>query len=416
MKHLYLSVCLAVCQFILSAQVKKKVLFIGNSYTFVNNLPQVLKDMALSLGDTVQYDSSTQGGYSFQNHCNDANTQAKIKSQKWDVVVLQAQSQEPSFPPAQVLSATYPFADRLVDSVRKNNPCTDILFYMTWGRQNGDPSNCATYAPLCTYAGMQTRLRQSYMLFKDSFMTGVAPVGVAWQKIRTINPTINLYDPDQSHPSIQGTYLAASVFYSSIFLRSSVTSTYTSGINSTDATTLRTTASTTVLDSTALWNLRSTVVVPQFTYTSLGNNAYSFQNTSVNASIYTWSFGSTQASPTHTFSGNAPYQVKLVAKNDCNKDSVQMSIGTITSVQHMDAKQETDVYPNPFVNEVAILSKDEIRRVSITNQLGEIVASKTVEEKATYSYNFRLPDLTPGIYYLSVQSKDGTSHKRLVKN
>jgi len=416
MKYIYLSIYFAAFSISLHAQVKKKVLFIGNSYVYVNNLPQVLTDLALSLGDTVQYDSSAPGGHTFQNHCSNITTLAKIKSQNWDVVVLQAQSQEPSSPPSQVMSGTYPYAGRLADSIRKYNPCAEILFYMTWGRQNGDASNCSFYTPLCTYDGMQTRLRQSYMLFKDSFMTAVAPVGVTWKKIRTTNPSINLYDPDESHPSLPGTYLAASVFYSSIFLKSCNSSTYTAGINATDATAIRVTSSTTVLDSIPLWNLKSTVVVPQFTYTSVGNNTYAFQNTSKNANHYSWSFGSTQKSPTHSFNGNPPYTVKLVARNNCKKDSLQMMLGTATSVSVLESKETMTIYPNPFVDVVSITSEDEIRQITVTNQLGETIFIKNFETSTVFKYDLRLASIKAGIYYVTIQSKNNSFYKKILKD
>jgi hypothetical protein len=41
--------------------------------------------------------------------------------------------------------------------------CTETVFYMTWGHQNGDPPNCAAYPQICTYSGMQDRLTQSYI-------------------------------------------------------------------------------------------------------------------------------------------------------------------------------------------------------------------------------------------------------------
>lgn len=414
MKLFYAGLCLIGFALSVQAQKKKKVLFIGNSYTYVNNLPQVLADLALSFGDTVVYDSSAPGGYTFQNHVGDANTLTKIKSQNWDVVVLQAQSQEPSFPPAQVMSATYPYADRLVDSVRKYSPCANLLFYMTWGRQNGDAANCGFYPPLCTYAGMQARLRESYMMFKDSFMTGVAPVGVAWKKIRASNPTINLYDPDESHPAFAGTYLAASVFYSSIFLKASTSSTYIASLNATDAAAMRTTASMTVLDSVALWNLNSTSVVPQFTYTSLGNKAYAFQNTSKNATQYAWNFGSTQASPTHTFTGNPPYLVKLVARNGCKKDSVQMSIGLPTSILDLQHSETISLYPNPVNDILTISSASELKQLVVSNQLGEVV-ERQVLNATVLQYELRLQHLKPGIYFISVETKAGTLYEKVLK-
>ncbi len=413
MKLLYAAICLIALG--LTAQAKKKkVLFIGNSYTYVNNLPQVLADMALSMGDTVIYDSSAPGGYSFQNHLGNATTLAKIKSQAWDIVVLQAQSQEPSFHPSQVMSGTYPYAERLVDSVRKYIPCANILFYMTWGRQNGDASNCANYPPICTYAGMQARLRESYIMFKDSFITGVAPVGVAWKKIRASNPTINLYDPDESHPSIAGTYLAASVFYSSVFLKTSNTSTYTAGINAMDAAAMRSTASSTVMDSVDLWNLNSTTVVPQFTYTSLGNNAFAFQNTSKNATQYVWNFGSTQASPTHTFTGNPPYTVKLVARNGCKKDSVQMSIGLPSSIDDLQNDGTVSLYPNPVNDLLSIRSTSELKQLIVTNQLGQIVDRKTWTTAVLHD-ELPLQNLKAGIYFISVETKAGTVYEKILK-
>lgn len=414
MKLVYAGICLIAFALSTQAQKKKKVLFIGNSYTYVNNLPQVLSDLALSLGDTVIYDSSAPGGYTFQNHSTNATTLAKIKSQSWDVVVLQAQSQEPSFPPAQVMSGTYPYGKNLVDSVRKYLPCANILFYMTWGRQNGDAANCGFYPPLCTYTGMQARLRESYMMFKDSFITGVAPVGVAWKKIRGSNPTINLYDPDESHPSFAGTYLAASVFYSSIFLKASNSSTYSSSLNATDAAAMRATASTTVLDSVALWNLNSTTVVPQFTYTSLGNKVYSFQNSSKNATHYTWSFGSTQASPTHTFTGNPPYIVKLVTRNGCNKDSLQMTIGLPTSVANLQSNETISLYPNPVNDALSIRSASELKQLTITNALGELVERKAWNAGVMQD-ELPLHQLKSGIYFISVESKTGTFYEKILK-
>lgn len=416
MKTLYTGLFLVLLQIAAIAQIQKKtkVLFIGNSYTYVNNLPQVLSDLALSLGEKVQYGVSVPGGHTFQNHYYNANTMAMIRDHAWDVVVLQAQSQEPSFSPAQVMTYTYPYAERLVDTIRKYNPCTHIVFYMTWGRQNGDTPNCTSYPPSCTYAGMQARLRESYMLFGNDFRTDVAPVGVAWKKIRTSNPTLNLYDPDESHPSLAGTYLAASVFYSSIFLKSSNTSTYTAGLNAADASAMRATASSTVLDSLDLWNKDSTFMVPRFTYTNLGGNVYSFQNTTLNATSYTWSFGSTQASPTHTFTGNPPYTVKLVTGNSCQKDSVQLTIGTATSIEDVSAQEAIRLYPNPVSDVLSIRSAYELKQLIVINALGEVVEHKTWNT-AVLADDLSLQHLRAGMYFISVETTSGTFYQKVLR-
>ncbi len=308
------------------SQQKKKVLFIGNSYTYVNNLPQLLADVALSKQDTVVFDQSVFGGFTFNNHCNTAQTWQKIKSNTWDVVVLQAQSQEPSFSPTQVLSSTYPYAKQLNDSIKAANPCSEVMFYMTWGRKNGDASNCGSYPPVCSYTGMQARLRESYMMFKDSFMATCAPVGVTWKKHVALYPSVDLYQPDESHPSMHGSYLAACVFYSSIFKKSSAGASYPSPVTVAEASNIQTLSSTTVLDSVAVWNLGSHKPTAEFTYTYLGNNSYQFTNVSQNSTAYNWSFGSSLTNPVHQFTVNPPYTVKLKAMNTCKADS---SIKTI---------------------------------------------------------------------------------------
>ena len=135
-----------------------RVLFIGNSYTGVNNLPQLFIDVSVSAGKNVFVDSYAPGGYTLQMQSTDATTQAKIMQGGWDYVVLQAQSQEPSFPDDQFQSETYPYAITLNNLIKTYNPCSKTVFYMTWGRKNGDAANCAFFPPLCTYQGMDSLL------------------------------------------------------------------------------------------------------------------------------------------------------------------------------------------------------------------------------------------------------------------
>ena len=239
----------------LNAQQTKKVLFIGNSYTNYNQLPVLVDNLANANGHDIIQDSNTPGGTTFASHSNNSTTLNKIKAQDWDYVVLQAQSQEPSFSPGQVASQTYPYAAILNDSILSNNTCTEPLFYMTWGRKNGDASNCGSYPPICTYDGMQQRLRESYLEMAQDNDASVAPVGVAWKTVRDLYPLIELYNPDESHPSLAGSYLAACVFYASIFRESVLGNTYTAGLDSLTAYRLQDIASYTVLDSLSLWQI-----------------------------------------------------------------------------------------------------------------------------------------------------------------
>src|SRR5688572_24080242 len=78
----------------LKAQTSHRVLFLGNSYTSVNNLPKLIHDVALSAGDTLVFDSHSPGGYQLESHSLDVISQNKIMTGGWDYVVIQGQSQE----------------------------------------------------------------------------------------------------------------------------------------------------------------------------------------------------------------------------------------------------------------------------------------------------------------------------------
>lgn len=172
-----------------------KVLFIGNSYTEVNNLPNLIKSVANSVGESIEFSSNTPGGCTFQQHCNNQSMDL-ICQGGWDYVVLQEQSQYPSFPITQVQNEVFPFAARLNDSIEKYNPCAETIFYMTWGRENGDPQ----WAPISTYEGMDDSLYRRYMIMAEDNDALVAPVGRVWRHIRENYPQIQLYSGDGSHP------------------------------------------------------------------------------------------------------------------------------------------------------------------------------------------------------------------------
>jgi len=257
MKRFCLLLLLFACHINSYAQAKKKinVLFLGNSYTFYNNLPQLIKDIANANGDTLLFDSNCPGGYTFANHFSDATTISKIKAQAWNYVVLQAQSQEPSFSPAQVAAQTLPYAIKLDSLVKRANICAQSLFFETWGRKNGDASNCAAYPPICTYTGMQDRLRAFYKLFADTTKSIMSPVGEAWRKSIANKPNLQLYNADESHPALEGSYLAACVFYEVLFRKSIVGNTYTVGLTATNVAFLQQVAHSVVNDSLLVWNI-----------------------------------------------------------------------------------------------------------------------------------------------------------------
>ena len=257
MKNKILTIILSSIALYLSAQDTKNALFLGNSYTYVNDLPTLIENLATANGDAFNHDQNTPGGYTLEGHSTNTTSLNKIASNNWDFVILQEQSQRPSFPPSQVATEVKPFAKILIDSIYSNNSCTKPLFFMTWGRKNGDASNCASYPPICTYAGMQQRLRETYLEMTQENDADCSPVGMAWKKVRELYPNIELYSPDESHPSINGSYLAACVFYSSMYYKTTIGNTYWSSLDSLTAYRLQEVASNTVLDSLDVWSIET---------------------------------------------------------------------------------------------------------------------------------------------------------------
>jgi hypothetical protein len=335
MKRLIITLIFGITSLQVISQ-QTKILFIGNSYTASNNLPQLFTDLALSMGDTVFVDSNTPGGYTFQGHTTNATTLAKINAQPWDFVFLQEQSQLPSFSPQQVAVDVYPYARMLDSLIHVNDSCTETVFYMTWGRKYGDAGNCVVWPPVCTYAGMQQQLRDAYVQMANDNNALVAPVGQAWKQSWFTDSTINLWWTDNSHPDVAGSYLTACVMYATIFRKSSSIATYYAGLPPATAQYLQQIADQVVFDSLPVWNIGDFDVQSDFIYNT-NNLQVQFTDQSMFADWWQWDFGDGNVSalqhPTHTYSSDGVYIVKLLSGNSCEADSAFEQIVVTTTGQ-----------------------------------------------------------------------------------
>jgi hypothetical protein len=228
--------------------ISTRVLFIGNSYTYVNDLPSVFTQLACSGQHLVETGLLAPGGWTLADHLNDSSTQTELEAQKWDYVVLQEQSIVPALEQTRT-QYMYPAARILVKWIRENGE--EPMFFMTWGHRDGVPE----YG-LNGYETMQQQLTIGYLTIADELDAPVAPVGSAWEQVRQQDPEINLWQDDGSHPTESGTYLAACVFYAAIFHESPEGLTYTAQIPVDTAEALQSIAASVVLNDSAKWNLR----------------------------------------------------------------------------------------------------------------------------------------------------------------
>lgn len=192
------------------------ILFIGNSHTYVNNLPQIFTDLSQSGGRPVVFDMSAPGGYSLMEHATNESTLAKISHGGWDYVVLQEQSQIPVIPFWRD-SGMYPAA-RFLDSLITSHG-ESTAFYMTWGWKNGGTMTWRGHSspPLHDYFEMQDSVTSTYVTIANELSALLSLVGRAWRRARILDTLVDLWQEDFLHPTVKGTYLAACVFYGAIY-------------------------------------------------------------------------------------------------------------------------------------------------------------------------------------------------------
>ncbi|HTX79087.1 MAG TPA: DUF4886 domain-containing protein [Longilinea sp.] len=224
-----------------------RVLFIGNSYTSVNDLPATFTALAKSGGHAVQTNAADEGGWTLDDHVKASETANLLSLGRWDYVVLQEQSQFPSVEPYRT-QIMYPAARSLVQQVRATG--AQPIFFLTWAHRDGWPEEGLT-----TYEAMQARIDAGYLGIAGELDVPVAPVGPAWQAAMQRDPQLALWQSDNSHPTQQGTYLAACVFYAAIFRQSPVGLSYTAGLPADTAGELQSIAADTVLNNPSQWNL-----------------------------------------------------------------------------------------------------------------------------------------------------------------
>lgn len=220
-----------------------RLLFIGNSYTGANQLSHIFRQIVESTGRTApEIKASTPGGRTFAQHLTEAGSLKLIDEGRWDVVVLQGQSQEAAkSDSAGDGSAFLTGAHGLCQRIRASSPRARIVFYQTWARHADYwTSTKADASTGHNPADMQARNRTSYQraATQDPDCI-VAPVGDAWE-LNYRNPqAIRLHQPDNSHPAFNGSYLAGLVIYGVIYRPTNFTVTYRGGLPADEATYLQ---------------------------------------------------------------------------------------------------------------------------------------------------------------------------------
>jgi hypothetical protein len=174
-----------------------RVLFVGNSLTYVNDLPAVVVGLgAASKLPDVELRMLAPGGWSIEDHWTIGEAPQVLASGRWDAVVLQ---QGPSaLPESQVNLRTW--AMRTGDDARKHGARPAL--YQVWPERH----RFAVFPDVLASYRNAARASRSELF----------PAGDAWRAAWRRDPRLQLYGSDGFHPSRLGTYLAALVIYAGL--------------------------------------------------------------------------------------------------------------------------------------------------------------------------------------------------------
>lgn len=179
-----------------------RVYFVGNSFTFRNDLPALVAELGRSLDPrvTVEVGMTAQDGMTLERHWQEGDIVRRLRDDDWDVLVLQEQGSRPLTDPDLMEEYVRRFA------VAARDAGVEVVLFQTWaaaGEPETEMPRAATYRRLANAVGAK-----------------LAPVGKAWSLARTHLPAVVLHADDGRHASRAGTYLSVAVLLGVITGRS----------------------------------------------------------------------------------------------------------------------------------------------------------------------------------------------------
>lgn len=173
---------------VLLSQPALRVLFVGDSFTYFNDLPRLV---ALVSEGRLKTDRITASGWNLDRHWRAGRALARIRAGGWNVVVLQEEGALPVSDPARFQADVRRFA--LAAHAAGARP----VLLLTWAKRDKPPA--------------QALLTNAFRRVGRSLGVPVMPVGEAWRLWRARPNAPGLYVADGIHPDFRGSYLSALV-------------------------------------------------------------------------------------------------------------------------------------------------------------------------------------------------------------
>ena len=183
-----------------------RVLFVGNSYTYFNDMPGVVAAIGATTGAYVEVDTVTQGGATLRDHWESTGARGRVESEAFDAVVIQGQSLEAANMGGDFDVHAERFADALAEAGSEG------VWFATWARRDveGEPR------------ALMEAIEASYERAAAHHGGTVARVGAAWEIALLADPDLELFEADRSHPTAAGSLLTACVIFEALTGRAPV--------------------------------------------------------------------------------------------------------------------------------------------------------------------------------------------------
>jgi hypothetical protein len=176
-----------------------RMLFLGNSHTYRHDVPRLLASLvkASVSWKNLDVEINAGAGVSLEWHWQNERSRALIAQGIWDYVVLQEKSSGPLDDPDSMFQNARKLNDEILENKGK------AALYMTWANRDRRET--------------QGVIADAYERTASELGAKLIPVGRAWDNALMQDPGLALYDEDGRHSSEIGAYLAACVFYASIY-------------------------------------------------------------------------------------------------------------------------------------------------------------------------------------------------------
>ncbi|OIP00193.1 MAG: hypothetical protein AUJ98_08840 [Bacteroidetes bacterium CG2_30_33_31] len=391
------------------AQDTIKVLFIGNSFTSQNDLPNLFSQLSKGSGKSVIIASYMPGGISVgdisqgnQAHMNNPIVYSLIKSNDWDYLVLQDNQGRfclgyQHFSPSSLVIEGHL---KIRDSLLYYHPCAHLIFFAGFGPKNGYPPYGNTGASLID------SIYHNYKYLNDTAKQILAPIGPAFLRIISNYSAIDLWGSDLTHPSLHGSFLTACVIYSTIFKSSPTQSPYNPGIATAEDLLLKNIAFQTTMDSINTTELAG--ITPNISQYGDTLSLFGYQN--CNWFYNDTSILSSNCSIIINQSGN--FYALATDSYGCTFRTLERTFYTI-GINHniKNIYDDIKIFPNP-AKEFLIINSTQISEIEIFNIEGELVKKVICNGSET---KISLANLSSGVYILKAKLPKGIVMKKFIK-